>query len=70
MLTGRSYCHPEWLVVSLQTSILVLYGWKLQIINKNCIIGKEKRLGEADDKYRGISETLPTVPLETRGFLK
>lgn len=62
MLTD-SYCHPEWLVVSLFNSILVLYGWKLQIINKTK--QKEKSQGEVDDKYRGISETLPTVPRDT-----
>jgi len=44
---------------------LVLYGWKLQIINKNCGSRKDKRIGEADDKYRGISVTLPTAPRDT-----
>lgn len=69
MFTGRSCweCHPEWLVVSLFTTLFWFYidgNIKLEIV----AICKENRTGEADDKYRGIS-VIPSPAPGDRWFV-
>lgn len=53
----------------LHNSILVLYGWKLQIVNKNCGYMKEKRIGAADDSTEVSLQPFQQL-LETRGFFQ
>ena len=68
MFTGRSYCHPEWLVVSLFITLFWFYmdgNFKLLIKIVAIIRGQEKQMTNTEVSLRPFQQLL-----ETRGFFQ